>query len=128
MANEQKGLTIGFLNAAVASTAYQYHGVYVNPDSEWALAQAGQRSVGVLQNTPGADEPAEVMVDGVTKAVAGAAITAGAAVSVDASGHFIPATDADQIAGVALDSAGASGDIFTLWLGYRGEFQLSSPA
>jgi len=92
------------------------------------LAQAGQRSLGVLQNAPAANAAAEVCVLGVTKAVAGGIIAAGAGVSVDASGHFITATDADQIAGVALDSAGASGDIFTLWLHYGGEFQASSPA
>jgi len=128
MAIELPGFTIGFLTAAAASTAYQYHGVYVNSSSQWALAQAGQRSVGVLQDAPAADAACQVMVMGVTKAVAGGVIAAGDAVSVNASGHFIKATDADQVCGVALDAAGASGDIFTLWLHYAGEFQLSSPA
>lgn len=128
MAIEQPGFKIGTLVAAASSTAYQYHGVYVDSSGKWALAQAGQRHVGVLQNAPAANEAAEVVTFGVTKAVAGGIIAAGAAVSVDASGHFITSTDADQIAGVALESAGASGDIISLWLSYGGEFQASSPA
>lgn len=129
MAKELRQGHIGFLVAAASSTAYQFHGLYVNSAGKWALAQAGQRSVGVLQNAPGADQPCEVWVaPSVTKAVAGGVIAAGAGVSVNASGHFIAATDADHLVGVALDAAGASGDIFTLWLHYGGEFQLSSPA
>lgn len=90
------------------------------------------QSVGGAQITPGstssvsvtAGESMAVRMLGVTKALAGGAITAGQAVAVNAQGQFVavaslnPATTATNtfVAGFALDSASAAGDLFSLLL------------
>lgn len=55
---------------------------------------------------------------GITRAVAGAAITVGSPVMVQASGKFITATTAgtNQVAGYALTPTGADGDHFNLFI------------
>jgi len=91
-----------------------------------------QRPIGVLQNAPkarysaagtleGVDE-AEVTIAGITKAIAGAAISAGAALSVNTLGQVVPVTfpssdttaDTYFIVGTALTPAAAQGDLITI--------------
>jgi hypothetical protein len=77
---------------------------------------AGTAIIGVLQNKPLAGEAAEVMTAGITKAQADAAITVNAEVSVSADGQFKTAVSGEVIVGVALEAAGAAGEIFALLL------------
>jgi hypothetical protein len=78
---------------------------------------AGERGIGVVQNKPkNVGDAATVMLDGVTKAVAGAAITAGAAVTVDTSGRFVTAATGNRIWGNARSAAGAANELFALEL------------
>lgn len=114
---------------------HQYKAVQL--DANGRAAQCGERQqlfIGVLQNKPNSLEHAHVALVGVTKAVAGLAVTLGDLVTVR-SGFFIkgqravPGTSVVSgdpaisnagsgvvIAGVALSTV-ASGGIFTLGLG-----------
>lgn len=51
---------------------------------------------GILQNKPAAGEEATVWTDGVSKAIAGAAITVPAYLTTDASGRVVTATTGQQ--------------------------------
>lgn len=101
------------LPAAADLSAQQYRCMQVNSSGQAAVANATALVAGILQNDPGAaGHPATVAYAGVSKAIAGAAITAGARVTADANGAVIPAVTAgDAVIGVALASAGAAGDI-----------------
>lgn len=89
----------------------------VNSSGQAALANATALTAGILQNKPGAGQPATVCYAGVSKAVAGAAVTAGARVRSDANGKVVPATVAgNAVIGIALESAGADNDVISVLL------------
>jgi hypothetical protein len=69
----------------------------------------------VLQNTPIAGEPCDVGILGASKMVAGASITAGAELMVDASGRFITwvAGSGYFKVGLALETTSAANNVFT---------------
>lgn len=71
--------------------------------------------IGVLQNNPVQGSAAEVMVTGVTKAIAGGTIAVGQLVTANASGAFVVAATGNYVVGQALESA-ATGDITTVLL------------
>jgi hypothetical protein len=74
----------------------------------------GEFAVGVLEDAPSAaGEVASVVIGGVAKVKAGAAITAGAAVASDSAGEAITAATADIRLGIALETA-ADGDIISI--------------
>lgn len=76
-----------------------------------ALAGAGERAIGTLQNKPSAaGDVASVAVGDVVKVSAGGSITAGNEVTPDASGEAVVAGSGDVVFGIALNSA-ADGDI-----------------
>lgn len=78
----------------------------------------GQNIYGVLQNKPrAAGHAATVMINGTSKAVAGAAIpllSGGTPVKTTAGGRFVPASEGDVVAGYALTAADANGDLIAL--------------
>jgi hypothetical protein len=75
------------------------------------------KSVGVLQNDPSAaGQVAVVAVAGTTKVIAGAAIAAGALVGPTAAGKAQTAVATQYARGVALEAAGADGDIIEILL------------
>lgn len=76
----------------------------------------GEKSVGVLQNDPGAGEAALVRFLGTTKVKAGAAITKGAFITTGAAGKAEAALTGDYIIGRALEAAAADGDIIEMQL------------
>lgn len=85
-----------------------------------ALAGAGEPADGVLQDAPASGESASVMVDGVSKVVAGAAVVKGAEVMSSAAGKGITATAGSNIVGRALEAAGADGDIIAVLISKQG--------
>lgn len=113
----ENNLTSISLPAAADLSAAQYKIVQVNSSGQAALANATSMTVGVLQNKPSAaGRVATVAIHGVSKVVAGGAITAGARVTSDANGNAVAATTAgDAVIGVALTGA-ASGDVFPIAL------------
>jgi hypothetical protein len=76
---------------------------------------------GILQNTPDIGQAADVGLFGITKAVSGAAISAGVQVMLDtgtASGRLITwsAGTHNIVVGYALEAAGAANALFTIFL------------
>lgn len=79
-------------------------------------ATAGAAIIGVLQDKPNVGEEALVMDEGDTAVVAGAAITTGAALMVNATGQVIAATGTNVIVGYAISDAPGAGAVLTMHL------------
>ena len=73
-------------------SAKQNHFVKINSSGAAVLAGAGEAAVGVLVNDPTSGQTAAVQVSGIAKVKAGASITAGAQVAVNADGEAVAAT------------------------------------
>lgn len=105
------------LPAAADLSASQYCAVTVNSSLQAALAGAGVDIVGILQNKPtAAGTAATIVANGVSKAKAGAAITAGAKVMTNASGLVITATATNKGIGFALAAAGGANEVIPVLL------------
>lgn len=80
-----------------------------------AVGAANELPIGVLQNKPqNTGMASTVAIRGVSKAVAGAAVTAGGPVKLDNAGRVVDATlpgDAAVVVGIALAAAGAANNI-----------------
>ncbi len=101
------------------STA-QYKIVNVDGDNGVKLrVAAGAGSLGVLDNKPKSGEHATVVVMGLTRAFAGATVTAGQFVTSTASGTFTNATSGQYIMGKSITGC-ASGSTFQLLLQHNG--------
>jgi len=96
---------------------YQYYAVKLNTDGEVILASdANDDCFGVLQDEPAAaGRPCEVAAEGISKAIGGAAIDAGAKVEVGAGGKFVTYTTG-PMAGIAVTACGADGEQFSLMI------------
>lgn len=118
MSQSNSSNSFGHLVAAADLSSNQYYAVKVNSSGQIALcSSAGEFVVGILQNKPTSGQAADVRHSATTKAVAGAAITAGARVMTNASGKVITLATSGSIAcGVALEAAGADGDIIEVAL------------
>ena len=96
----------------------QYMGVKLSAAKTVAIGDAnGDLAIGVLQNKPTSGMAAKVFTQsgGICKVYAGAAITYGAVLTTNASGHLVTTTtDTDIAFGYALESAGAAGDIIEM--------------
>ena len=117
MAFEKVGATIPGAVAAADLSTHQFKLVKMTATGI-NVAGAGELTIGALQNKPAAlDRAATVWGTGsVSKIVAGAAVLAGASVAADATGRAVTAVLNDNIAGVALDAAGAAGDIISVFI------------
>jgi hypothetical protein len=98
----------------------QYTFVKISGTSAIAVAAATDVPLGVVVNTPKSGQTAEVVVSGIVKLKASAAITAGAKVGTTATGTAVSlasGTDTTKfICGMALTAAAAAGDIITVLL------------
>ena len=103
---------------AVASadlSASQYCAVVDNSSGKAALAGAGLRADGILQDKPtAADQACLVGIRGLSKAKAGAAFNAGVVLTPDASGKLVTAGTGDVPFATSREAAGADGDIVTV--------------
>ncbi len=112
------------LPASADLSASQYLFV-VATSGQAAVAGAGVVAAGVLQNDPGAaGQPATIMATGVSKVVAGAAVTAGARVMSNASGKAVAATGTNFVTGMALTAAGAADEVISVYVNPMGHFAL----
>lgn len=116
MAYEVPGNLNGNHVANADLTGAQYTAVVVNASGKIAVVGAGLSILGVLQNKPNTDQAAQVMVDGVSKFRAGAAVAIGAKVMADATGRAITATATNQGLGIALTAAAAANDVISVQL------------
>jgi hypothetical protein len=120
MGYEIPGFKLGTLVAASDLSADKYRFVVVTAGKIARLNSAGGRADGVLQTPAIQDRAAEVMVSGVTKMIAGAAIAATGPVTSDVQGRVIPAATGNAINGIALETAAAAGEVIAVLLGYKG--------
>lgn len=75
-------------------------------------SQAGDPIVGILQNKPEAEDGARVCFHGISKAMAGGAVTAGDVLRTNALGCLVTG-NSGYVAGFALTGV-ASGGVFTM--------------
>jgi hypothetical protein len=117
MAFEIPGHKLGALLAGEDLSAKQYHFVKVNSSGKIvACSSQGERALGILQNKPLENEPAEVDRTGVSKLEMGGSATAvvgGDLITTDSAGKGMEAESGDYVAGVILEtvSAGSVGSI-----------------
>jgi hypothetical protein len=111
------------LIAASDLSAKQYTFVLVDANGKAATPGAGGEVYGVIQNKPKATQAATVMVDGISKVIAGGTVTAGDLVTSDANGKAVRAAglvSANSQAGVALES-GILNDVIAVQLFHLGQ-------
>ena len=77
------------------------------------FAANGEECTGVLVYGAKSGENARIVVSGVTKIVAGGAISAGGAITCAGSGYFTAADSGDYVVGRLLDADVASGAVGT---------------
>lgn len=121
MGFEIPGFKVGTQVAATDLTASRHRFVVLNTTGKVALAgTAGVKALGVLQSPAAAGEAAEVMIDGVTKVIAGAAIANTGPITTDNQGRAITAATGNTVNGIALQTAAAAGEVIAVLLGYGG--------
>lgn len=120
MATEIRGLAVGTLTASADLSAQQYKFAKISGARTLTVcAAATDRPVGVIQNKPVSGATVDLMVTGVTKMVAGAAVSAGDELTSDAQGRAITAVTAagaNRSYGIALEAATAAGQIIEVLL------------
>lgn len=101
------------MEAATDLSALQYTAVTAAAGKATASTAASDKAIGVLQNKPVAGENAKVMVLGVSKWTAGAALaTQGTALTSGTGGKALAvATAAGYALGISLTTAAADGGI-----------------
>jgi len=117
MATEGPLITDGSQCTASADlSAKQFYLVKLNTSGRQVVIGAANSDnvYGVLQSKPKAGEAANVGIFGISKAVAGAAITAGDPLMSDTSGRVITQTSTNPKVGVALEAATVTGQIITI--------------
>lgn len=120
MGYEIPGFKLGTLEAA-ADLNDRYRFVTANTSGGVVLVTtAGGKAVGVLQSPTPNTRAAEIMVDGVSKVEAGAAIVSIGPVTSDGEGRVIIAAAGNTINGIALETADAAGEIIAVLLSYGG--------
>lgn len=116
MAWETPGFKLPGHTAAADLSALQYTTVDVTAAGQVNAATAAGEIVGILQNKPTAGQTAEVMVSGVSKAIAGGAIAVGDMCEVATGGSKLVTVSTGIPVAKALTAAAADGDIFTVLL------------
>ena len=134
MAYEIPNFTVGEFPADVdmsTEATYQYSAVCVVTAASVTGAGVGGAAIvppgsvtspiiGVLQNNPAQAEAGQVMIQGVTKALAGGTFQIGDLLMVNSSGQFLKATSGNFAVAQALEKA-VSGDITTVLLVRNGK-------
>lgn len=113
----QAPICIPGLTASADCSAKQYH--FVEMTAARTITFCGaitDKAIGVLQNDPISGGAATVAAFGTTKVVAGAAIAAGALVAPTTAGKAQTAVSTQVPRGIAIDAAGADGDVIEILL------------
>lgn len=112
---EVAGFKPGVLKAGADLSAEQFTAVKVAADGDVEQCDAGERAIGILQNKPIDGEACEIEMDGISKAVAGAAVAnAGTELASDDDGRLVAATSSDVVVAVNLTPAGGANQIFSV--------------
>lgn len=117
MATEQRLITITLPSSADLSSAGQYRAVRKNASGEIALATAGARADGILQDKPEAQgQAASVAVLGRSKAEAGGVFAADALLTPGTGGKLVEAGTGDVAIGTSIEASAADGDVVSILL------------
>jgi hypothetical protein len=114
--SDMSGVTVTTLGGYQSSG--QYLAVKINASrSVCAMTSSGDMCYGILQNKPPVGAAAEIMIEGITKMMAGGTITADGPVMADASGRGIARTAGSSytLLGYAIE-AGVATQLFTMRL------------
>ncbi len=107
-------------------SAAQYKAVVLGTDGKLDLAGAAVRVLGILVDDAPANERGTVCHFGFTKAMAGAAVAAGALLMTDGTtGRLITATGTNLVVGRALAAASAAGSIIPVFVCPMGNLALA---
>lgn len=134
MAYEIPNFSVGVLPADIdmsSEASFQYAGVSVYTAVSTVGTGVGGAAIcppsaastpiiGILQNNPLQSEAGQVLVQGVSKALASGAFNIGDQLMADANGKFLKATSGNYIVAQALEKA-AIGDITTVLLVRNGK-------
>ena len=113
MAYEIPGQTVP-MTAAADLSSKQFYVVYGSAANSVNVATDNTAHVplGILQNEPESGQAAAVCINGVSKAVAGDAVSAGALLTFDSEGRVVTASGTGiYTVGVALQAASAAGEV-----------------
>jgi hypothetical protein len=116
MASSQSPITVTF-PAAGDLSAKQHYIMELQSDGQVDAANAATDvPLGILLNDPSVEnEEALVAIGGIVKVSADAAISVGDLVGPSADGQAVAKTaDADHVIGIALQAAGAAGDLIEI--------------
>lgn len=95
----------------------QFLAVKVTAARQVNLASTGGEAIdGILQNDPASGYVADVGFMGISKAVAGAAFSAGALLMTDTSGRLITATSTNSAVAKAIEAATAANQVVTVFV------------
>lgn len=111
--------TIPGLVATSTLASYQYYIVQASSTAGEVKLGTSATSVilGVLQNDPGAAEPAEIAFSGIAKAAAEASVTFGSYLTCSSTGRVKSTSSGGNfIIGKALEASAAAGDIIRVML------------
>ena len=110
MVMEVPGIRAPF-EAAADLSSKQYCAMKISASQKVNVCSvAGETSIGILQNDPTLGQEASVMLTGISNAVYGAAVAAGASLTTNAAGLLITAVTGNKIMAVAVE-AGAVNEI-----------------
>jgi hypothetical protein len=95
----------------------QYLGVVISGSKTVAYDSTGGSVIyGILQNAPASGQPADVGIFGVSKAVMGAAATAGADLMTNSAGRLITATSTNRRFAILLETCSAAGQVCSVFI------------
>jgi hypothetical protein len=112
------------MKSSAAIEKWKYVTIASQSDGEIVqCSSAGEIALGIAQNkATAAGESVKVCVFGISKCIAGAAVTKGDTLQADGDGECIAATTSDEVMGMALEAADAADDVITVTVGYAGIF------
>lgn len=128
MAWQQPGFETGALlaGADLSSSQFLFVKMHTTANQVVKCATDAEIYLGVLQNEPASGSEARVMTTGVTKVVAGGAISVGDKIGTDTAGKAktiettTGADVGDYFGAVALESASAANEVIAILLGPSG--------
>jgi hypothetical protein len=103
-------------NADLSNKQYHFLRYVATEKCDQASDAANSNLVGVLENKPQSGEFATVAVFGLTKLVAGGAVTAGAILTTNGSGRAAAVASGQVGVARAISAAGADGEVLTALL------------
>jgi len=120
---QDKAITYTFVagNAINYGTVVQQSGTSGREVLAWQATSINQTLAGIAMAEISSGDQVGVCVIGIARAVAGAAVTAGARVTVNSVGRLVAATSGQVFIGRAMTSAGANGDTFEVLVNNAGD-------